>query len=269
MTREDKEKLARFLDLSADYLGGGYKREREDYAFSDDPLPREYTREPGAETAVYAAECKDDLYASDSASGAAKDSLELIAEEIRSCTKCGLCRTRTQAVPGEGVSSPLLLVIGEGPGADEDRTGRPFVGKAGQLLDRMLASIGLSREKNCFIANAVKCRPPDNRDPLPEESSSCASFLERQTVLLKPRIILTVGRISSQILLQTSEGIGKLRGHFTEYKGIPLLPTFHPSALLRDENLKRPAWEDLKTLRAELSRLDEEYRRQNEELPGS
>ncbi|MDR2363863.1 MAG: uracil-DNA glycosylase, partial [Spirochaetaceae bacterium] len=145
------------------------------------------------------------------------------------------------------------------PGADEDLTGRPFVGKAGQLLDRMLASIGLFRDKNCFIANVVKCRPPNNREPLPEEAAACLPFLSRQISLLKPRMILSAGRTAAQTLLETTASLGSLRGRFTEYKGIPLLPTYHPSALLRDESKKRPAWEDLKVLRAKLSDLDTRY----------
>jgi DNA polymerase len=165
------------------------------------------------------------------------------------------------------------MVIGEGPGADEDATGRPFVGKAGQLLDKMLAAIGLFRERNCFIANVVKCRPPGNRDPRPEEIAGCAPFLARQIRLLKPRLILGAGKVATQTLLDTAEGIGRLRGRFAEYRiprtgtpeagdgetSIPLLPTYHPSALLRDESLKRPAWEDLKMLRAKLSELDGPY----------
>jgi DNA polymerase len=165
------------------------------------------------------------------------------------------------------------MVIGEGPGADEDASGRPFVGKAGQLLDKMLATIGLFRDRNCFIANVVKCRPPGNRDPQPEEIAGCAPFLVRQILLLKPRVILSAGKVATQALLRTTEGIGRLRGRFAEYRvpqsgtpesgtaetSIPLLPSYHPSALLRDESLKRPAWEDLKTLRAKLSELDESY----------
>jgi DNA polymerase len=150
------------------------------------------------------------------------------------------------------------MVIGEGPGASEDATGKPFVGEAGILLDKMLASIGLSRESNCFIANVVKCRPPDNRDPLPEETAACASFLKRQIQLLKPKIILCAGRVAAQTLLRTNETIGRLRGNFTELRitdrSIPLIATYHPSALLRNIELKRPAWEDLKILKA---RLDE------------
>jgi DNA polymerase len=147
------------------------------------------------------------------------------------------------------------MVIGEGPGADEDESGRPFVGKAGQLLDKMLASIGLSRTTNCFIANIVKCRPPQNREPTPDESGACIRYLSAQIELVKPAMILAVGRTAAQNLLGTSDGINKLRGRFFDFSGIPLLPTFHPSALLRDETLKRPAWEDLKLFRAELDRI--------------
>jgi DNA polymerase len=123
----------------------------------------------------------------------------------------------------------------------------------------MLASIGLFRDKNCFIANVVKCRPPNNREPLPEEAAACLPFLSRQISLLKPRMILSAGRTAAQTLLETTASLGSLRGRFTEYKGIPLLPTYHPSALLRDESKKRPAWEDLKVLRAKLSDLDTRY----------
>jgi DNA polymerase len=241
MIADEKTTLARFLDLAGDYLGGGYRRLRGDYGFADDPPP-------GAPAAP----------ASATEAPTAADSREKIAAEIRACAACPLCRARTNAVPGEGVEQPLVMVIGEGPGADEDATGRPFVGRAGRLLDDMLASkghIGLYRDKNCFIANVVKCRPPENRDPLPEETAACAPFLARQIALLKPRLILAVGRVPSQTLLNTGEGIGKLRGRFYDYRGIPLLPTYHPSALLRNEELKRPAWEDMKTLRARLVEL--------------
>jgi DNA polymerase len=155
------------------------------------------------------------------------------------------------------------MVIGEGPGADEDVSGRPFVGKAGQLLDKMLASIGLSRDENCYIANVVKCRPPGNRDPGPDEVAACFPFLERQIALLRPSIILCAGRVAAQNVLKTSKGINSLRGNFAEFvptqaefyieeKAIPVLCTFHPSAILRDDSLKRPAWEDLKLLKSYL-----------------
>jgi DNA polymerase len=155
------------------------------------------------------------------------------------------------------VSQPLVMVIGEGPGADEDEQGRPFVGRAGKLLDQMLDAINLSRNKNCFIANVIKCRPPNNRDPLPEETAACAHFLEQQINLLKPKFILIAGRVAAQSLLKTIEPIGKLRGKFTKFEAesgpIPLLVTYHPAALLRNEDYKRPAWEDLKLLRERLN----------------
>ena len=184
------------------------------------------------------------------------DSLKRISSEIISCRACSLCETRTNAVPGEGAPAPLVMVIGEGPGADEDAAGRPFVGRAGQLLDKMLGSIGLSRGSNCFIANVIKCRPPGNRDPYPEETLACAHFLRRQIKLLKPKFILCVGRISAHCVLKTAEPLGQLRGKFLEFETggavTPLLVTYHPSALLRNEELKRPAWEDLKMLKARL-----------------
>jgi DNA polymerase len=182
-----------------------------------------------------------------------------IAEKVAACRRCQLYRTRTHTVPGEGVPHPLVLVIGEGPGADEDMSGRPFVGPAGQLLDKMLAAISLDRHTNCFIANIVKCRPPHNRDPEPGEAEACRSFLEAQIHLLKPVMILALGRIAVQNLLKTDTGIGKLRGTFHAYNGIPLLATYHPSALLRNVDLKRPAWEDLKLFRTRLEQLVPHY----------
>ncbi|MDR3247294.1 MAG: uracil-DNA glycosylase, partial [Treponema sp.] len=151
MTSEQKTSLAQFLDLTGDYLGGGYARSHEPYAADQLPKPSQTHQE--APISVLPPET---------------DTLEGIAADVRSCGACALSRTRSNAVPGEGAERPLVLVVGEGPGQDEDRTGRPFVGRAGQLLDKMLASIGLFREQNCFIANVVKCRPPENRDPQPE-----------------------------------------------------------------------------------------------------
>lgn len=178
-----------------------------------------------------------------------------INEKVLKCTRCGLSRTRTNIVPGEGVSNPLVLVVGEGPGYDEDMQGRPFVGKAGVLLDKMLAAIQLNRETNCYIANVVKCRPPQNRDPLPEEQECCFSFLEAQIKVLKPKMILCVGRISAHALLKTEDSIGKIHGQFFDYNNIPLMVTYHPSALLRNEELKRPAWDDLKAFKTKLNEL--------------
>ncbi len=190
-----------------------------------------------------------------SQSDASSLTIESIASKILKCTHCQLARTRTNVVPGEGVPHPEVLVIGEGPGYDEDMQGRPFVGKAGILLDKMLGAIGLSRTTNCFIANVVKCRPPQNRDPFPEEQEACFSFLEAQIKILKPKMILCMGRISAHKMLNSEEAIGKLRGQFFEFSGIPLMATYHPSALLRNQDLKRPAWEDLKKFRQKLNSL--------------
>jgi DNA polymerase len=243
MTGEQKTAIASFLDLAADYLRGGYSRPREPYRFDDDPEAA-----PGVSGGAPAG------------TGAGEDSIERLAAHVRACRGCVLHETRTNAVPGEGAASPLVLVIGEGPGADEDAGGRPFVGKAGQLLDKMLNSIGLSREQNCYIANVVKCRPPENRDPLPAEAEACAPFLARQIRVLKPRLILCMGKVAANRLLgfREPEAIGRLRGRFYDYPvspdlSIPLLATYHPSALLHNEELKRPAWEDLKKLRAFLT----------------
>ena len=176
--------------------------------------------------------------------------LREIAEAISICENCDLCMRRNSTVPGEGILDPLVMVIGEGPGADEDRLGRPFVGRAGQYLDKWLESIGLSREKNVFIANMVKCRPPDNRDPLPDEKAECIPYLQEQIEIIKPKSILALGRIAAQFLAGTTEGISRLRGNVYRYRDIPLVATYHPSAVLRNENLRRPVWEDLKLLKS-------------------
>ena len=182
-------------------------------------------------------------------------SLKDLNGKILRCTKCQLARTRNNVVPGEGVENPLVLVIGEGPGYDEDMSGRPFVGKAGILLDKMLAAIDLDRNKNCYIANVVKCRPPNNRDPEPQEQSACEGFLLAQIHILKPKMILCMGRIAGHKLLDSQTPLNQLRGQFFDYNGIPLMVTYHPSALLRDEALKRPAWDDLKMFKKKLDEL--------------
>ena len=184
-----------------------------------------------------------------------KTTLEEIASKIARCTRCTLARTRNNVVPGMGVENPDVLVIGEGPGYDEDKQGLPFVGKAGILLDKMLAAIGLDRKSNCYIANIVKCRPPQNRDPFPQEQDACFSFLEAQINILKPKMILCMGKISSNKMLNQDSPIGTLRGKIFEYNNIPLMVTYHPSALLRNEQLKRPAWDDLKMFKAKLDEI--------------
>lgn len=179
---------------------------------------------------------------------------EALAGCVGECTACPLHRTRTQTVFGVGNRSASLMVIGEAPGEQEDLKGEPFVGRAGQLLNEMLRSLGLSRQQ-VYIANILKCRPPGNRDPAAEEVGCCESFLQRQVALVKPAVILAVGRIAAQNLLKTTTQIGKLRGSVHRYQTIPLVVTYHPAYLLRSPGEKRKAWDDLRlaarTLREE------------------
>jgi uracil-DNA glycosylase family 4 len=176
---------------------------------------------------------------------------QALRAEVRTCTRCALSATRTQGVFGVGPERCDWLVIGEAPGAEEDRRGEPFVGVAGQLLDKMLAAIGLDRKSNVYIANVLKSRPPNNRDPKPEEVAACLPYLARQIALLQPRIMLAVGRIAAQNLLNTQAPLGRLRGqvhHFGELN-TPLVVTYHPAYLLRTPSDKRKAWDDLKFAR--------------------
>lgn len=178
--------------------------------------------------------------------------LEAIAAEVAGCSRCPLSHNRTRTVPGEGSIDPPVLFVGEGPGEEEDRTGRPFVGAAGRYLDKWIAAAGLERGA-CFIANCVKCRPPQNREPHPDEIGACLPYLERQIAALAPRAIVCLGRIAAQTLLGTSTGVGALRGKVHDRRGIPLVATYHPSAVLRDQTLRAPVWEDLKRLKALLA----------------
>ena len=176
------------------------------------------------------------------------DSIEQINKEIAACQLCVLYKSRTHVVHGVGNIHPVILFVGEGPGRDEDIQGEPFVGAAGQLLNKMLAAIQLQREE-VYITNVVKCRPPGNRTPLPDEVGACHNYLERQLALLRPRIICTLGSVAVRAFLDTKEGITKIHGRWFTFNDIPLLPTFHPAYLLRNANMKRPAWEDIKILR--------------------
>ena len=171
--------------------------------------------------------------------------LEHLTETVRHCRRCPLCETRLNAVPGEGNPHARLMFIGEGPGADEDRQGRPFVGAAGQLLDKMILAMKFRRE-DVYIANVVKCRPPRNRTPMPDEANACIGYLEHQIRMIRPEVIVLLGATAAHFLLQREEGIMRLRGRWLEYDGIPVMPTFHPAFLLRQESAKRDAWEDLK-----------------------
>ena len=164
---------------------------------------------------------------------------------VSGCVKCGLHKTRTQTVFGVGDENADWMLIGEAPGAEEDRLGDPFVGQAGKLLDNMLAAINLSRRKNVYIANVLKCRPPGNRNPTPEEVAQCSPHLLQQIELIKPKLIVAMGRFAAQTLLETGASIASLRGRLHRYAGVPLIVTYHPAYLLRTLEDKAKAWEDL------------------------
>ena len=174
--------------------------------------------------------------------------LDGLADLVRRCTRCTLHVNARNAVPGEGHPHAEFVCVGEAPGANEDEQGKPFVGEAGQLLTKILAAIDLSRE-SVYICNVLKHRPPANRDPLPEEVAACEPYLQRQLELVNPRVILALGRFAAQTLLGTATSLGKLRGQVHEYRGIPVIVTYHPAALLRNEAWKRPTWDDVKLAR--------------------
>ena len=178
---------------------------------------------------------------------------ELVAD-IDACTACGLCRTRHRTVPGVGDTSAEWLFIGEAPGAEEDARGEPFVGQAGRLLDNMLAALGMDRERNVYIANVLKCRPPNNRTPEPLEVDACTPYLERQVSLIAPKLIVALGRSAASLLLGTDATIASLRGRVHRYRGIPLVVTYHPAYLLRNLHDKAKAWEDLLLARATVAK---------------
>jgi uracil-DNA glycosylase family 4 len=173
-----------------------------------------------------------------------------VRRELGECKRCDLHLTRRHIVFGEGSEKAQLVFIGEAPGGDEDRQGRPFVGKAGQLLTRIINSIGLKREE-VYITNIIKCRPPHNRNPQRVEIATCAPFLEKQLEIIQPRIICALGTFAAQTLLKTDEKISHLRGRFHVYGGIKVMPTYHPAFLLRNPHKKREAWEDMKKIQGE------------------
>jgi len=173
------------------------------------------------------------------------DSLALVSSELADCQRCALCQKRSQIVFGVGNPSAELVFVGEAPGRDEDLKGEPFVGEAGRLLDKIINAIGLERSQ-VYICNVVKCRPPGNRDPLPEEIATCEPFLVRQIAAIQPRLIVSLGRFAAQTLLKSDVPISRLRGKWHTYQGVPLMPTFHPAYLLRNPMSKRDVWEDMK-----------------------
>ncbi len=185
--------------------------------------------------------------------------LEQVAQEARACTKCGLCDTRTQAVPGVGTARSGIVFVGEAPGADEDRLGEPFVGRAGQLLDRIIKAMDDARlipnlpldRSTVYICNVLKCRPPENRNPLPHEVESCSPYLRRQLEAMKPKIICCLGKFAAELLVGAKGTIGGLRGKVYRYQGAKLIVTYHPAACLRNPAYKRPVWEDMQLLARE------------------
>ena len=224
------------LNLLEDWLTTGFSREHPQLAAAE-PIA---AREESAPIEPSAGSTDRDRAAE----------LAAVAAEVSACMKCALAVNRTTTVPGEGALDPLVLFIGEGPGAEEDKTGRPFVGAAGQYLDTWLPAIGLKREQ-CFIANCVKCRPPQNREPHPDERDACLPYLERQIEMLHPRVVCCLGRIAAQTLLGSTASVGELRGRVHQRRDIPVIVTYHPSAVLRDKAaLRKPVWEDLKLLKS-------------------
>jgi uracil-DNA glycosylase len=219
-------------------LKGGEASSRPSPAFS----PRSSVAAPGAGAPAV-----------DAAPADAAEELRGISLAVAECRKCPLHATRRKAVPGQGCLSPDILFVGEAPGEDEDRQGLAFVGAAGQLLTRMIEAMGYTREQ-VFIANVLKCRPPDNRTPMPDEMEACAPYLRAQIRLLKPKVIVTLGAVATKGLLGLTTGITRLRGKWLSFDGIQVMPTFHPAYLLRMPSAKRDAWEDLQAVLKRLGR---------------
>lgn len=177
-----------------------------------------------------------------------------LLEDVAQCRKCRLCDMRTNVVPGEGNPHARLMFIGEGPGREEDVQGRPFVGRSGELLTRMIAAIGMQREE-VYICNVVKCRPPQNRNPEPDEAAACLAYLRAQFALVRPDVVVLLGKIACRYVLQQEISVMRDHGQWFERKGTWFIPTYHPSALLRDTAKKRDAWEDFQRIRAKLAEI--------------
>jgi DNA polymerase len=185
------------------------------------------------------------------ASASHEDRLKALRAHIGDCKRCGLCDTRTNIVFGEGSPQARLMFIGEGPGMNEDLQGRPFVGKAGELLERMIKAMGYDRSE-VYIANVVKCRPPENRDPAPDEIAKCSPFIRKQIEAIEPEVIVTLGKFGANTLLKREGSLTQIRGQWQEYEGIRVMPTFHPAYLLRSPDAKRDAWADLQLVMKKL-----------------
>lgn len=185
------------------------------------------------------------------------DSLESHFKAINQCDKCSLCGSRTKFVYGVGNPNADIMFVGEAPGRDEDLQGEPFVGRAGKLLDKIIAAMNFSRQ-DVYIANILKCRPPGNRDPQPDEMRTCIPYLKEQIRLIRPKFLVALGRIAAHGLLETNTPLGRLRGQWHKFENIPLIVTYHPAALLRFPQYKRPTWEDMQKLMAEYERTEQD-----------
>jgi uracil-DNA glycosylase len=205
--------------------------------------------DPGSPASLFG-----ELVPPQSAFAQSSECLEDVWRDIGDCTRCGLCEGRTQVVNTYGNHNARLMFVGEAPGADEDAQGRPFVGRAGQLLTKMIEAIGMKRE-DVIIGNVNRCRPPGNRQPTLEEAAICRPFLFREITAIKPEVIVVMGNTALQNLLEVREGITRVRGKFRDFRGIKVMPTFHPAYLLRDPSKKRETWEDLKKVRDYLDNL--------------
>lgn len=232
--------LLGYFQQQMELYGDGFILSREEFDIIKRVFQGKSRREESVEQGV--------AVRTEEMTGVGKGSLMEFFEQIKDCQKCPLGRRRTNFVFGVGNPQADLLLVGEAPGADEDRMGEPFVGRAGQLLNRILLSIHFKREE-VFIANILKCRPPGNRDPFPEEVAQCEPYLHQQIKLIQPRVILALGRVAGQTLLKSTTPLNLLRGRLHFYQGIPMVVTFHPAALLRNPQWKYPTWDDVRYLR--------------------
>jgi len=271
VTRPDPDKLARFLrqmrefgetevvldgldaeQVRASLTGVAVERATGRPAAADtsagSPAP---SRRPDREAPTGSAAGPDIPDSTDDVTDAALAELDYdgLREVALTCTRCRLARERQQVVFSDGNPDARLMVVGEAPGANEDRTGLPFVGQAGQLLDLMLQAVDLSRRESVYICNVLKCRPPGNRNPMPDEIELCSPYLKRQIALVAPQAILAVGTFAAQLLTGKNDALGRLRGDVYSYEGVPLIVTYHPAALLRNPNWTRATWDDLQLLR--------------------
>ncbi len=225
-----------------------FLRQQKEFRYPDPILPGFRGIGKGIATKPVSAVSAPPAPAATRPAAPAGGNLTTVREDLGECTRCGLHGQRTNLVFGVGNPNAKLMFIGEAPGADEDRIGEPFVGRAGQLLDKIFAAADIRRE-DVYITNIVKCRPPGNRDPQPDEVTTCNPFLLQQIDAIQPQLICALGRFAAQTLLDKTEGIGRLRGRWFDWHGKRLICTYHPSACLRNESYKRPVWNDFQMLR--------------------